>query len=226
MANETYEPQYSIYFDIEKKVGKATLGLSSNSIWNTDSSRLTFVLSRYKFVSRMFSGFKQVLEIGSGDGFASKIVADRVENLTISDVDPIFVQEAKVVNRNQQNITFEHINYVEDYLKNSYDGIFALDVFEHISPDDETKFLENILKSLSSCGVLILGMPSLESQIHASPASKDGHVNCKSGEDFRSSLLTYFHNVFIFSMNDEVLHTGFHAMSHYLFALAANPKSL
>ena len=29
----------------------------------------------------------------------------------------------------------------------------------------------------------------------------------------------YFHDVFMFSMNDEVVHTGFHAMAHYLFAL-------
>jgi hypothetical protein len=32
-------------------------------------------------------------------------------------------------------------------------------------------------------------------------------------------LQEFFHNVFIFCMNDEVLHTGFHKMAHYIFAL-------
>jgi hypothetical protein len=29
----------------------------------------------------------------------------------------------------------------------------------------------------------------------------------------------HFADVFIFSMNDEVVHTGFYALAHYLFAL-------
>jgi hypothetical protein len=34
----------------------------------------------------------------------------------------------------------------------------------------------------------------------------------------------YFHSVFMFSMNDEVVHTGYHKMAHYLFAVAAHKK--
>ena len=33
----------------------------------------------------------------------------------------------------------------------------------------------------------------------------------------------HFRNVFIFSMNDEVVHTGFYPMAHYLFALCCHP---
>jgi len=29
----------------------------------------------------------------------------------------------------------------------------------------------------------------------------------------------------VFSMNDEVVHTGFHPMAHYLMALACGPSS-
>ncbi len=35
----------------------------------------------------------------------------------------------------------------------------------------------------------------------------------------------YFHNVFMFSMNDEVVHTGYHRMAHYVIALCAGRKS-
>ena len=172
----------------------------------------------------MFINFKNVLEIGCGDGFASKIVADKVKKLTISDVDPLFINNAKEINNKQKNITFETINYTLNYIDKKFDGIYAIDVLEHISKKNESKFLNHILKSLSKNGTLILGMPSLESQKYASPLSKIGHVNCKTAEDLKLTLLKYFHNVFIFSMNDEVLHTGFYPMSHYLFALSTNPK--
>ena len=39
-------------------------------------------------------------------------------------------------------------------------------------------------------------------------------------------MLRYFHDVFMFSMNDEVVHTGFHAMAHYLFALCVGKREL
>jgi hypothetical protein len=67
-------------------------------------------------------------------------------------------------------------------------------------------------------------MPSLESQAHASPQSKAGHVNCKSGPELRKAMEKYFHSVFVFSMNDEVVHTGFYPMAHYLLALCTHPK--
>ena len=58
----------------------------------------------------------------------------------------------------------------------------------------------------------------------ASPPSKAGHVNCKDGLGFRALMQRFFHNVFLFSMNDEVVHTGFYPMAHYLFALCCGPR--
>jgi hypothetical protein len=37
-------------------------------------------------------------------------------------------------------------------------------------------------------------------------------------------MLGYFRNVFLFGMNDEVLHTGYYDMCHYLWALCSSPK--
>jgi len=101
---------------------------------------------------------------------------------------------------------------------------FALDVLEHIEKNSEDLFMKNIVESLAINGTLIIGMPSLESQVYASEASKLGHVNCKSGNELLEFSKKYFHNVYSFSMNDEVLHTGFYPMSHYLFTLNTNKK--
>jgi hypothetical protein len=99
-----------------------------------------------------------------------------------------------------------------------------LDVLEHINPKDEKDFINNICNSLEDGGVAIFGMPSLESQVFASKGSKEGHVNCQSGEELRSNLKQYFNQCFLFSMNDEVVHTGFSPMAHYLIALCVGPK--
>ena len=82
----------------------------------------------------------------------------------------------------------------------------------------------NIAGSLKPTGVAIIGSPSLESQRYASKGSLEGHVNCKTGPDLKTLMEKYFENVFLFSMNDEVVHTGFYPMAHYLFAVCAGRK--
>jgi len=42
----------------------------TNQVWEDDPRRLTFLLARYKFVSKMLSGKKFVGELGCGDAFA------------------------------------------------------------------------------------------------------------------------------------------------------------
>ena len=48
--------------------------------WTVDPKCLLFSLSRYKFVSKLLSGETNVLEVGCGDGFYSRIVAQTVKN--------------------------------------------------------------------------------------------------------------------------------------------------
>lgn len=225
MERLTKEPQYSLHFDVLRDAGRSRLGLGSNATWNIDPSRLAFVLSRYKFVSRMLDGLDSVVEIGCGDGFASRIVRQRVRALTVTDFDPLYAEEAAAQLTDPWDANSLVHDFVKEPMSQVFSGAYGLDVLEHISVDNERVFLRNIVRSLSTDGVLILGMPSLESQAHASPASLAGHINCKSAPDFKALVGEFFSNVFMFSMNDEVVHTGFHPMSHYLLALGVGPKA-
>ncbi len=117
-----------------------------------------------------------------------------------------------------------HDILAEPVAPGGFDGAYSLDVMEHIMPADEAAYLTNIAASLGEHGVFIAGMPSLESQEYASKLSKEGHVNCKTAPDLKAALGRHFHNVFSFSMNDEVVHTGFHKMAHYIFAMGVGPK--
>jgi 2-polyprenyl-3-methyl-5-hydroxy-6-metoxy-1,4-benzoquinol methylase len=219
------EPQYQALFDAVEEYGVSSLGLMINQSWNQDPRRTLFTLSRYKFVAKMLVGKCRVLEVGCGDAFGTRLVQQTVEHVTAVDFDPVFIND--VSERSDPHWPME--SFVHDMLKGPvpghFDAVFSLDVLEHISSEKEGLFLENCLSSLDSNGMAIFGMPSLESQEHASAQSRAGHVNCKSGGDLMGLMSLYFHNVVIFSMNDEVIHTGFFPMAHYLIALCCGKKS-
>ncbi|WP_104743531.1 hypothetical protein, partial [Helicobacter cinaedi] len=75
-------------------------------------------------------------------------------------------------------------------------------------------------------GIAIFGIPSLESQVYASRMSRLEHINCKNGDELKKFCQKYFYHCFVFSMNDEVVHTGFYPMAHYLLALCVGAKEL
>ena len=216
------EPQYNYLIELEKKKGLNNLGLMLSADWSEDPKRLLFVLSRYKFVAKMLDEKQDVLEVGCGDAWASRIVKQTVKNLTVSDFDPLFIDDAKSRNDNDWPLTYLAHDMIKKPTEKKYDAIYLMDVFEHINPKNEGKFLSNICKSLNQSGVVIIGTPSSESQAFASPQSIEGHVNCKTGEDFKALMAKYFEHVFLFSMNDEMIHTGFSKMANYLITLCCN----
>ena len=216
----TKEAQYNSLLDVDR----VTMGLMSGHSFLGDTKRLVFTLSRYKFVSKMFSGFDNVLEIGCADAFGTPIVLNEVSSLVACDFDPVFIGDAKTTHPFSDRIQFQVHDMVKAPINRQFEGAFCLDVLEHIEPRHEDSFLTNICQSLRENGSLIVGMPSLESQIYASKISKLGHVNCKKGSDLKFVLSKYFQRVFLFSMNDEVVHTGYEPMSQYILALCCFPK--
>lgn len=221
----TKEPQYQILLDVKDKYGIGRMGLMTNQGWQDDPKRLAFTLARYKFVAKMLSGRQSVLEIGCADAFGSRIVQQLVGKLTVTDFDPLFIADVK----ERMHPLWPMEAFTHDMLSGpidrGFDAVYALDVLEHIEPAREHHFLRNAVASLNPTGVAIFGMPSLESQAYASPQSKAGHVNCKSGEALKKTLEQHFNTVFVFSMNDEVVHTGFYPMANYLLAVCSHIKS-
>lgn len=224
MENKTKEPQYQECLEASASRGFERLGLRSSQSWHDDPKHLLFRLSRYKFTAKMLSGSQNVLEIGCGDAFGTRLVQQEVVALSGTDFDPLFIKDAeeRMVERWKFPV-FTH-DLIDGPISGSYDGIYSLDVLEHINAKDELIFLKNALSPLTEHGVAIIGMPSLESQAYASPTSRAGHVNCKSLPELKELMQSLFHNVFMFSMNDEVVHTGYHPMAHYLFAICTGKK--
>ena len=225
MSNDhTRERQYQVMLEYRDTHGLESLGLMTSQAWYDDPRRLAFTLSRYKFVAKMLSGSEHVLEVGCADAFGTRVVVQEVKQLTAVDFDPLFVEDTNARMSPRWRFACHVHNMLDGPVKGEFDGVYALDVLEHIEAAQEHRFLENMAAPLSPHGVMIIGMPSIESQEHASPMSKEGHVNCKTMPDLKSTMLAHFHNVFMFGMNDEVIHTGYHKMAHYLFALCCSKK--
>lgn len=223
-TQQTKERQYQVMVETKEKDGLETMGLRSSQSWATDPKHLVFRLARYKFVAKMFSGRKHVLEVGCGDAFSTRIVQQEVEELSALDFDAVFIEEVKErMHRDWKFNAFTH-DMLDGPVPGEFDGVYSLDVLEHIDQKDEETFLANAFANLDENGAAIIGLPSLESQAYASEQSKIGHINCKSAPELKELMQKFFHNVFIFSMNDEVVHTGHHKMAHYFFAVCAGKK--
>jgi 2-polyprenyl-3-methyl-5-hydroxy-6-metoxy-1,4-benzoquinol methylase len=218
----TQEPQYDVTLtDLETK-GPFPLGPVASYVYRGDPRRLGIVLARYKFCSKMLAGKASALEIGCGDGFGMRVVLQTVKRVDGADFDPVFTDWCgDQARREGLNSRFQTVDLTKKAPAGVYEAAYCLDVLEHIPRRLEGRFVRNICKALTKDGVCIIGTPNIAARAHASPPSRAGHVNLKSADTLRDLLSRHFRNVFIFSMNDEVVHTGFHPMAHYLFGVCA-----
>ena len=181
-----------------------TLGPIWSDSWRRDPKHVLFNLARYKFVAKMLNNTGVIAEVGAGDGFGAALVGD----VDLYDKAPL----ADGIRR---------YDVMDGPLPKWYDAIYSVDVFEHVRSGE--LFFRHLSESLTAHGKLIVGTPSLESQAYASEPSRKLHINCVSGEDLRTLAQRFFHHVFMFGQNDEVVHTGFLPMSHYLWVVCAEP---
>ena len=174
----------------------------------------------------MLSGKRRVVEIGCADAFGTRRVQQEVGSVTASDFDPVFIADARsrMAAESWACETLIHDILSGPVPPGGFDAGYSLEVFEHIAKERENDFVGNISRSLTPNGVAVIGSPTLQSQAYASEGSKAGHVNCKDGREYRKVMERHFENVFLFSMNDEVVHTGFTPLAHYLFALCVGPR--
>jgi SAM-dependent methyltransferase len=209
----TKEPQYEALVTLKKGKGLTTLGMMNNQVWHDDPRRLVFTLSRYKFVAKLLAGKQRALEVGCGDAFASRIVKQEVESLTVLDFDPIFVADIQ----SRADPLWPMHSAVHDMLSGPYpgtfDAIYCLDVLEHIEIDR----LSEVLKDLSKI-TINLGFFS----IHMGPAAKvlpDGrnaHLIQKPSSWWLPRLSEYF----------EILHLQAHQMMGEGIWVIIKPKIL
>ena len=125
MGNKrTGEPQYRDAIELMKKRPER-MGLMSGWSWHDDPKRVVFYLSRYKFVAKMLEGAGHVLEVGCGDGFGTRIVAQAVKRVTAVDFDPEFVRSAKEIMPERWPFTCKAHDMLKGPVKGRFDAVYS-----------------------------------------------------------------------------------------------------
>ena len=137
--------------------------------------------------------FKSLLDIGCGDGRFLKEVSMRYKNSECMGIDRSFraIQLAKAMN---PEVTFKCLDVTRKKIKKKYDVITAIEVLEHISPNQLDEFIGRIASIINSNGRLILTVP------HKNKSIQDKHYQHFSGDDLvkilflndKESLLNFF----------------------------------
>ncbi len=190
----------------------------------TDPKHLCFVLSRYKFCAKMLAGKKRVMEVGCGDGFGLPIIAQVAKEVFAVDWDERLLEGNARRLPHLDNVTYLHADLNESGLDVRVDAAVMIDVIEHLEQEKETTFMDHVIQCIDPGGILIIGTPNITAAQYATPQSKVQHINLKSMETLRELMESYCENVFMFGMNDEVLHTGYGPMCHYIWGLGAGMR--
>ncbi len=205
--------------------GGLQLGPYYSAHFLKDPLHMAFTLSRYKFAARMI-GFqerkKSVLELGCHEGIGTLLLAQEASSAVGVDFDREAIDWASA-HLQKPDLRF----IADDFLGKSYgafDAVVSLDVIEHIDSKREDAFLETVRRNLAEDGFAVVGTPNVAASQYSSEQSRIGHINLYDHVRLRALFLKGFHNVFLFGMNDEVVHTGFPPMCHYLMILACHKR--
>ncbi len=192
-----------------------------------DPKHLGFVLARYKFVAKMASsaGLKKAVEIGCGDAFPTAVVAQVVDSIHAVDLEPQTLEHRARNSAVDEKVTFAaHDILAAPVAGGPFDLAYSMDVIEHIPVEVEETYYKNIVASLADRSMAIIGTPNKAAEAYQSEHSRISHINLKTHAALRAGMQKHFDYVLMFGLNDEVVHTGFPEMCHYLLAVGLNPK--
>lgn len=218
-------PESDIWDNVKRIIGDERITLGHHWSFNlrNDPKRLAFVLARYKFAAKMIGRGRRVLELGCSEGIGTPIVAEFAESYTGVDMDEDAIKAA------QRNFGDDARRFIaDDFLGKTFgefDAVVSLDVVEHITPEIEPTYFDTVAANLSAEGVAVIGTPNVSADAYASPMSKAGHVNLFDAPRLVAVMRRVFHNVFQFGLNDELMHTGFAPMAHYLVCVGCNRRT-
>lgn len=202
-------------------VTPVTLGPYVSRMVRKTPRRLLNMLSYYKFAAKMIGAGQSILEVGCSEGLGSSVLAEFASSYHGLDFDTDAIQIAT------ESFSSPKVRFTEgDVLKTSfgtYDAVVNLDVIEHIYPENADQFLGVLSQHCNDNGIMIVGTPNITSDQYASPMTKHGHVNLYSGDRLKAAMAPHFRRVVVFSANDEMVHTGFWPMAHYLIGVGFCP---
>jgi 2-polyprenyl-3-methyl-5-hydroxy-6-metoxy-1,4-benzoquinol methylase len=180
-------------------------------------------LARYKFVTKMIKSTDSVLEVGSGSGLGAIFLGQHCRKVTGIEVKTTEVAEARGINK-RDNVEFRVCDLFDLPRDEKFDVVVSLDVIEHMPIEMGREFVKAQAAHLKDDGMLILGSPSIHSFPYQSALSQSSHVKCYDQPELLEVINPHVQRTLAFSMNDELVHTGYSKLAWYYFVIGFGPR--
>jgi SAM-dependent methyltransferase len=169
---------------------------------------------RYHFVLPLVAG-KNVLDVASGEGYGSALMATVAHAVSGVDVSADAVAHAAAAYAGRQNLEFRQGSCAKlPFDDATFDAVVSFETIEHIH--EQTGFLDEVRRVLKPAGLLILSSPNRAEYSDARQYSNEFHVKelyrAELAEllDARFGHLRWFsqRNAFVSVIAPEILHTS------------------
>ena len=155
---------------------------------------------RYHFVLPLVAG-KKVLDVASGEGYGSALIASKAVEVIGLDVSAEAVAHANDAYADRQNVTFMQGSCAKlPFDDATFDVIVSFETIEHISKQNE--FLDEIKRVLKRSGLLIMSSPNRAEYSDARGYANEFHVKELYRAEFADLLGARFQHLHWFSQRN------------------------
>jgi GT2 family glycosyltransferase/SAM-dependent methyltransferase len=154
--------------------------------WAPDVQVVYEHFHRYMWAAEIIAG-RRVLDVGSGEGFGSAILADHCTEVVGIDID------ARTVDHSQLNYARPGLSFgigtatdLSRFESGSFGAVVAFELIEHVSEQEEV--LAEIARVLAQDGLLVMSTPDRRSYSEATGQNNPFHVRELSLEELTALL--------------------------------------
>jgi len=152
---------------------------------------------RYLWARPLVAG-RRVLDLGSGEGFGSALLADAAGAVTGIDIDPRAVEHSRL-NYVARNLEYRvgSAEQLADVADDSFDAVVAFEMVEHVS--DQEAVLAEAERVLAPDGLLIVSTPERRTYSDATGYVNPFHTRELTREEFTTLLQRRFSALALFA---------------------------
>jgi hypothetical protein len=239
---------------LQMPVGLPTQSLQASRLWQDDEARLASHLAHYRFVAAVMGVRHDVAEYGCASPTGARLVLRQSRKMALFDPRPLVVGDLQWRFQDDWRFEARVHDIISKPLPRQVDSAYCVDFLQYISRDEEDNFVRNLRDSLShDSDFLLIGSPSYGAgaddplavpntlsadTTHAIAAQLTRQdLTCQSGSargetsvyrrtaaELKALMERFFHNVFVFSMVDDVAQPGIQPNAQHVFALSCGKK--
>ena len=167
--------------------------------WVSDAPIAYEHVHRYLWAAELVRG-RRVLDLGSGEGFGSALLARSASGVHGVDIDPMAVQHAGA-SYAAPNLSFEvaDARRLDVFEEASFEAVVCFEVIEHLR--EQEALLDGVARVLTPDGLLIVSTPDREAYNRATGEPNDFHERELSEKEFRDVLSVRFPHVLLWGQS-------------------------